>query len=167
MVEMRAMMNQSPQSFEGCIAMIRKVLALGLTTLTVAVAGILVFGSPASAHPAQFRATLRDPSGRVVGTVKFHIGRHVMSVNAKLRPNRYVEASQFHGFHIHANNDPANGDGCVADPEGPNTWFVSADGTCPRPGRPTAPTTATCRAHWSWRTEPPDCDSVPTESNRG
>lgn len=109
--------------------MIRKVLALGLTTITVAVTGILVFGFPASAHPAQFRATLRDPSGRVVGTVKFHIGHDVMSVNAKLRPNSYVKASQFHGFHIHANDDPANGNGCVADPEGPDTaWFLSADG---------------------------------------
>ncbi len=35
----------------------------------------------------------------------------------------------FHGFHIHANSDPANGEGCVADPAEPaNTWFVSADG---------------------------------------
>jgi len=109
--------------------MIRKILAIGLTTLTLAVAGILVFGSPAAAHPAQYRATLRDPSGRVVGTVKFHIASHVMSVNAQLRPNRYVEASQFHGFHIHANNDSNNGDGCVADPDAlDTTWFVSADG---------------------------------------
>ena len=72
--------------------MIRKVLAIATATLTVAVAGILVFGLPASAHPAQFRATLRDPGGRVVGTVKFHIGRDVTSVNAKLRPNPYVAA---------------------------------------------------------------------------
>jgi Cu-Zn family superoxide dismutase len=35
----------------------------------------------------------------------------------------------FHGFHLHANNDAANGSGCVADPTAPsNTWFVSADG---------------------------------------
>jgi Cu-Zn family superoxide dismutase len=35
----------------------------------------------------------------------------------------------FHGFHIHANDNPANGDGCVADPAQPaNTHFVSADG---------------------------------------
>src|SRR5439155_21907945 len=29
----------------------------------------------------------------------------------------------------HANNDPANGDGCIADPTQPSsTWFASADG---------------------------------------
>ena len=60
--------------------------------------------------------------------MKFHIARHVMSVNAQLRPNSYVDASQFHGFHIHANNDPTNDDGCVADPKAlDTTWFVSAD----------------------------------------
>jgi superoxide dismutase, Cu-Zn family len=35
----------------------------------------------------------------------------------------------FHGIHIHANDNPANGAGCVADPAAPaNTHFVSADG---------------------------------------
>ncbi|MBK8334946.1 MAG: superoxide dismutase family protein [Acidimicrobiaceae bacterium] len=36
----------------------------------------------------------------------------------------------FHGFHIHANDAPANGDGCVGRPDRhrPATWFVSADG---------------------------------------
>ena len=35
----------------------------------------------------------------------------------------------FHGFHVHANDNPANGIGCVADPlAAPATWFVSADG---------------------------------------
>ena len=35
----------------------------------------------------------------------------------------------FHGAHIHANDNPANGDGCIADPAQPaNTHFVSADG---------------------------------------
>ena len=37
--------------------------------------------------------------------------------------------NQFHGFHIHANNVPGNGKGCVADPgEAEATWFLSADG---------------------------------------
>ena len=32
-------------------------------------------------------------------------------------------------FHVHANNDPANGVGCVADRSAlSSTWFVSADG---------------------------------------
>jgi Cu-Zn family superoxide dismutase len=97
--------------------------------LTIAVVGVLTFGLQATAHQATFRTTLRDANGRVVGTVKFHINRNSMSVNAKLRPNANVERSRFHGLHIHANNDPANGRGCIADPAGPRAdWFVSADG---------------------------------------
>lgn len=35
----------------------------------------------------------------------------------------------FHGFHIHANDNAANGVGCIADPAQPaSTHFVSADG---------------------------------------
>jgi Cu-Zn family superoxide dismutase len=35
----------------------------------------------------------------------------------------------FHGFHLHANSDPANGSGCIADPnQASNTWFLSVDG---------------------------------------
>jgi Cu-Zn family superoxide dismutase len=46
-----------------------------------------------------------------------------------VRPDRHVEANAFHGFHIHANDNPANGRGCVADPSDlRSTWFVSADG---------------------------------------
>ena len=49
-----------------------------------------------------------------------------MRVSLQLDP---ANAGTYHGFHVHANNDPANGDGCIADPAGPNTgWFVSADG---------------------------------------
>ncbi|MCW2804128.1 MAG: superoxide dismutase copper/zinc binding [Propionibacteriaceae bacterium] len=109
--------------------LIRKVIALGAATVTTAVTSVLVFGYPATAHDAEFRAKLRDPSGRVVGTVKFRIGHDSMRVDAVLRPNRYVAPGAFHGFHVHANNDPANGQGCVADPSASaSTWFVSADG---------------------------------------
>jgi superoxide dismutase, Cu-Zn family len=52
-----------------------------------------------------------------------------MHVDAKLRRNPHVEVNAFHGFHVHANDNPANGRGCVADPSDPSsTWFVSADG---------------------------------------
>ena len=105
-----------------------KVLALGAATATAALAGVLVFGLQASAHTAQFSANLRDPEGRLVGTVKFRIGRDAMHVDAKLQRNPYVEVNAFHGFHVHANDNAANGRGCVADPSDPSTWFVSADG---------------------------------------
>ncbi len=109
--------------------MANRVLALGAATAGAALAGVFVLGLQASADTAEFSAKLRDPEGRVVGTVKFRIGRDAMHVDAKLRPNPYVEANAFHGFHVHANDNPANGRGCVADPsESSSTWFVSADG---------------------------------------
>jgi superoxide dismutase, Cu-Zn family len=44
-------------------------------------------------------------------------------------PVGQIAFSAFHGIHIHANSDPANGVGCLADPtKEPATWFVSADG---------------------------------------
>jgi len=114
---------------------LKKTLALGTATLATAMAGVLVVGPQATAHDAEFRAKLRDPNGRVVGTVQFTIGRHAMRVDARLRPNRNVTRDQFHGFHVHANADPSNGQGCVADRRQPrSTWFVSADGHLSAPG---------------------------------
>ena len=47
-----------------------------------------------------------------------------------------LAVSSFHGFHIHANDDPANGDGCQADPAAePSEWFVSADGHLKQEGQ--------------------------------
>jgi Cu-Zn family superoxide dismutase len=109
--------------------MLRKVLALGTATVVAAVASVLLFGSTANAHDVRFRAKLRDPSGEVVGTVKFRVTHHAMYVVARLKPNENVTPNQFHGFHIHANNVPGNGEGCLADPTDPQAdWFVSADG---------------------------------------
>ncbi len=108
---------------------LRRTVAVGTATLATAMAGVLLVGPQATAHNAEYRAKLRDPSGRVVGTVHFSITRHATYVDARLRPNRNVTANQFHGFHVHANSDPANGEGCVADRNAPrSTWFVSADG---------------------------------------
>jgi superoxide dismutase, Cu-Zn family len=37
---------------------------------------------------------------------------------------------------VHANNDPANGSGCVADAAQPSsTWFVATDGHFSKPGQ--------------------------------
>ena len=90
---------------------------------------MLLFGYQANAHDVEFRASLRDPNGQVVGSVKFRVTHHAMHVDARLQPNDNVTAGAFHGFHIHANDDPTNGQGCLADPEAAeSTWFVSADG---------------------------------------
>ena len=107
-----------------------------MSMLATAVAGSMVLpGSQASAHVDRLHAVLRDPSGTTVGSVEFRITRHAMAVRAVLRPNRYVSAGSFHGFHVHANNDPDNGSGCLAAADQPSsTWFVSADGHLSEPG---------------------------------
>lgn len=109
--------------------MLKKTVALGAAAMTLAVGGAVVFATSANAGDAHFRSELRDPDGRTVGTVYFRITRDKMHVDARLRPNPRVTVDQFHGFHVHANNDPSNGNGCIANPNAANTtWFVSADG---------------------------------------
>lgn len=74
------------------------------------------------------RATLRDAAGQRVGTVVFTPAPHgttAVSVAVSLGAGQ----EGMHGFHVHANDDPSNGQGCVADPDAPaSTHFVSADG---------------------------------------
>jgi Cu/Zn superoxide dismutase len=71
---------------------------------------------------------LKTALGKEVAQVTFaQLGEHRVSV---LITVDYPGArAGFHGIHIHANDNPANGEGCVADPAAPaNTHFVSADG---------------------------------------
>jgi len=112
-----------------------KLVTIGLAIAAVGLTVLLVSGYQASAHESKFRAQLRDPSGHRVGTVEFRIGRHAMTVDAELRPNRYVTPDQFHGFHVHANDVATNGKGCVATGADPTTWFASADGHLSEPGQ--------------------------------
>ncbi len=96
-------------------------------------AGVAVIGLPSSAgasHRERASATLRLADGRAVGTVAFFGDPWtVTEVRVTVRMPRSAPAPGFHGFHVHANSDPANGSGCLADPTQPSTtWFVSADG---------------------------------------
>lgn len=109
---------------------IKKTIALSTAVIATALAGVLTFGPPAGAHEAQFKANMRDPSGKVVGTVKFRVSHHAMYVVARLRlpKGEGFDRNAFHGFHIHANNS-GDENGCKADPAGPSAdWFASADG---------------------------------------
>jgi Cu-Zn family superoxide dismutase len=63
-------------------------------------------------------AVLRDANNVVVANVRF--GTH--TVGSRIQVTGVGLTTGIHGFHVHANNDPSNGDGCV----GPT--FVSADG---------------------------------------
>ena len=96
---------------------------------------LAVHAPSAEAQEENLRAVLRDPSGQVVGTVKFSLDDRGTAVKVRLRPSTYVAAGAFHGLHVHANGDATNGSGCVADAGQPSsTWFVSADGHLTAPG---------------------------------
>jgi Cu-Zn family superoxide dismutase len=105
---------------------------IAMTGALALTAGWAVVASPpaTAGHRERAAATLRLADGRTVGTVSF-LGDPwtVTEVRVTVRMPRQAPAAGWHGFHIHANNDPANGSGCVADPkQDPRTWFVSADG---------------------------------------
>ncbi|WP_394824404.1 superoxide dismutase family protein [Pendulispora albinea] len=76
---------------------------------------------------AKFTA-LKDPNGNVVARVAF-VARSEHSTRVEVFATLPAALAGYHGFHIHANDNPANGVGCIADPAQPaNTHFVSADG---------------------------------------
>jgi Cu-Zn family superoxide dismutase len=82
-------------------------------------------GGGAAADTA--RAELHDAAGAGVGQVE------LASVDGGTRVTVEIDGLDavpgFHGFHVHANDDPANGSGCVADPaDPPDTWFTAVDG---------------------------------------
>jgi len=63
-------------------------------------------------------AVMLDAAGNQVALVRF--AQH--SVGTRVQVTATGLSTGIHAFHVHANNDPANGDGCI----GPT--FVSADG---------------------------------------
>jgi superoxide dismutase, Cu-Zn family len=97
-------------------------LAAGAASVTCVITATHV-----NAHDRSARATLATAAGVEIGTVDFKTAHGHTEVRVRLAGAPGLDA--FHGFHIHANDVPANGDGCVADPAAaPATWFVSADG---------------------------------------
>jgi superoxide dismutase, Cu-Zn family len=100
----------------------RKHLGLAFIAVATIGAGAVGFISTAArADDYNMKATLLDVNGVKVGRVKFSSDEHHTYV--KVRLSGAPGADAFHGFHIHANNDPANGEGCAAAGK-----FVSADG---------------------------------------
>lgn len=103
--------------------------ALSLAAVVTIGGGALSFTETASANDWRYKTVLRSADGAKVGTVWFKSRNWHTEVRVVLTVPGGSAVDAFHGFHIHANNDPANGDGCIADPAlGSNTWFVSADG---------------------------------------
>jgi superoxide dismutase, Cu-Zn family len=71
-------------------------------------------------------AELRNPGGTTVGEVAFHDDGEATRVTVEI--NGLDAEPGFHAFHVHANDDPSNGEGCEAEPGQPaDTWFTSAD----------------------------------------
>jgi Cu-Zn family superoxide dismutase len=86
-------------------------------------------------HARRAKAVVKDATGAVIARLSFHTehdGTVSVSASATLAPAQ----AGFHGMHIHANDNPANGVGCIADPaQPPATHFVSADGHLTLPGK--------------------------------
>jgi Cu-Zn family superoxide dismutase len=75
----------------------------------------------------QASTELKDAAGNPIGRATFEAYGDVtlVSITAQLDP----EKAGIHGMHVHANDVPDNGQGCIADPNAdPGTWFASADG---------------------------------------
>lgn len=100
--------------------------AIGLASTT----GVTTTLVQAAGRTKKAEATLRTAAGAPVGTVEFRRRAAGTEVTATLKlPAGVTAMDAFHGFHVHANDKPENGSGCVADPAAPGTtWFVSADG---------------------------------------
>ena len=74
-------------------------------------------------------ATLKLADGRAVGQVDFLDAQPGTVVRARIElPAGVAGRGAFHGFHVHANDDATNGNGCTPQPgQPPKTQFVSAD----------------------------------------
>jgi Cu-Zn family superoxide dismutase len=95
-----------------------------VATAALTMAGFAFFAYSATASHRVRKAVLRDAAKRVVGQMVFSEHRDGVLVSitvSGLSPG-------FHGFHVHANNDPTNGVGCIGDPAPPTAPFTSADG---------------------------------------
>lgn len=86
-------------------------------------------GATAQTPAPEATAALKTADGASAGTVGFRGVPGGTEVDVQVTATRAVAADRFHGIHVHANNDPAGGEGCQADPAAaPSTWFTSADG---------------------------------------
>jgi superoxide dismutase, Cu-Zn family len=97
----------------------------------------LAIANSSDHRPRQARAILRSADGSTLGSVTFTRRGSRTELKTKLAVLPGLTAvDAFHGFHVHANDKPENGNGCLADPaQPPATWFTSADGHLAEPGQ--------------------------------
>jgi len=106
-----------------------KAMLLMASLAALLVAGGLYLRSDAASHPSaadsddsDARAVLKNAAGETVGKVKFADDDDGVHVKVIVDAPLVTFTAGFHGFHVHANDDPSNGTGCVAPS------FASADG---------------------------------------
>jgi Cu/Zn superoxide dismutase len=116
----------------------RRILWM-VVAAVVATATVMVATGTSQAKPVVARATLVDINGNEVGEVEFTPRRDgSLLARAKLAIDNAitVNPSDFHGFHIHANNDDDTGDGNTNDgcitysvetTPAPSLWFTQVD----------------------------------------
>src|SRR5215211_2847482 len=96
-----------------------KFRLIGVAVAGIALAGLAWTGSSA-AWDYKAQTVLLDASGAEVGRATFTGWADHTDVRVRLsRVPEGAALNAFHGFHVHANNNPANGDGCLADPSQP------------------------------------------------
>jgi Cu/Zn superoxide dismutase len=105
----------------------------------VATVAVMTMTGTSQARPVVARATLVDINGNAVGEAEFSARRDgSVLARAKVWIDNAVTANpaDFHGFHIHANNDDDTldgdtNDGCITFAPGsepdPTAWFVQVD----------------------------------------
>jgi Cu-Zn family superoxide dismutase len=107
----------------------RRFAALAAAGVATTAGALVALPGASSANTVLAEAPITAADGTRLGSVGFTITPQGTWVRAHLQLPAGSTANSFHGFHLHANNDPANGQGCVADPAAaPSTWFTSADG---------------------------------------
>jgi Cu-Zn family superoxide dismutase len=104
-----------------------KRFAAAAAAMVTSVGALALHAETSGATNVVARAALQDQAGQSVGEVVFKKrGQEIIGEVEVVLP---VADTEFRGFHIHANNDTSNGDGCVA-----SGAFVSADGHWNRGG---------------------------------
>ena len=100
------------------------------STSATTTAGAAAAATPTSTSKApETKASLLAADQTPAGTVTFTAATGGTEVDVRLVGNKAVKPGTFHGIHVHANDDPANGEGCKADPAlAAPTWFTAVDG---------------------------------------
>lgn len=121
----KARWNKWLQAVAGCAVWVSTGCADGVATDIEKASPAL--SGPEDSYEGKSWADLRNAAGETIGRATFvsQHGATYVTVSAQLAE----ELAGIHGMHVHANDVPDNGEGCLADPNAdPSTHFVSVDG---------------------------------------